>query len=98
MDIGRVQCDEHRVESETAHRLHQDGRIVMARQSHEPNAAFRPGPDECFEGSPFGKNAIQVLGGAEVMQLPEVEVIGSKPKEAIVEQPKGTITAAVVGL
>jgi hypothetical protein len=32
------------------------------------------------------------------MQLPEVEMIGPKPKEAIVEQPKGTITAAVVGL
>jgi len=83
MDIGRVQCDEHGVESETAHRLHQDGRIVMARQSHEPNAAFRPGPDECFEGSPFGKNAIQVRGSAEVMRLLEVEMTGAHSTEAI---------------
>src|SRR5579859_5566696 len=32
------------------------------------------------------------------MQLPEIEMIGPKPKEAIVEQPKRAVAAAVVGL
>ena len=70
MNIRRIESDQHRVEGKSPHRFHQDGRIVMAGESQKSDASFLPGPDEGFERSSFGKDAVQVIPGAEIMQLP----------------------------
>ena len=49
MDVGPVERHEHRVEVEPAHRIEQDGRVVVAGQAEEPHAPLVARLDQGLE-------------------------------------------------
>ena len=68
----------------------------MAGKTQEPNSPFFPSLDKGPESSIASEDLIQIRLGAEVMQLPEVEIIRSQPYKAVIEKPKGAVVAAVM--
>jgi len=51
----------------------------MAGKTQEPNSPFFPSLDKGPESSIASEDLIQIRLGAEVMQLPEVQIIRSQP-------------------
>ncbi len=75
MTVGRVQRHKDRVEGVLADRADQWGRIVMARDAQEAHATLRARLLERLDGAVFPEDAIQLVVGTHVMELPEVEAI-----------------------
>jgi hypothetical protein len=70
----------------------------MAGQPQMLDAAVGLRLQERLEGAPFAEDAVEVVEGAQIVQLPKVEVIGVQAAQRIVEQAQRTIAAALVRL
>src|SRR2546428_122277 len=69
---------------------------MMAGQAQEADTTLRAGLQECFESSALGEDPLEVVLGPQVVQLPEIEVIGPESAQAVVEQAQGTVAATLV--
>ena len=98
MDVGRIEGHQHGIEVEPAHRFEQDGRIVVAGQAQEPDAPLLAGLDEGLEGPAAAEDRAQVAGCAQVVELPEVQVVGVQPVQALLQQPERAVAGAIVRL
>ncbi len=98
MDIGRIECDEHGIEVEPAHGFEQDGRVVMPGQAEEPDASLGTRLDKRLECTATAEDHLEVARSSQIVQLPQVEVVGAQPLEAFIEKPERAIAGAVVGL
>ena len=81
MDISRVECHQDGVEIEPRHGFEQDSRVVMPGDPEKSDAALLA----CLDGAPSSsafatEDRLQIAGGAQVMELPEVEVIGARAR------------------
>src|SRR5258708_4708640 len=98
MHIGGIESDQNRVEAESAHAFEQNGRIVMTGQAQETHPALRAGLQERFEGASFGEDAVEVVLSPQIVQLPEIEMIGVQSAQAVVEKAQGAVPRTVVSL
>ena len=98
MHVGGVQGDEHGVEIEAAHRLEQDRGIVMPRDTQMLDATLSFRLHERLESAALAEDARQVVVRAQIVQLPQVEVIGASALQALFEQLERAVARAVVRL
>ena len=98
MDVGHIERDEHRIEVKPAHRFEKDGRVMVPGQAEKPDASLLARLDESLERAAAAEDQLQVVGGSQVVQLPKVEMVGTQPLEALVEQPERAVAGAVMGL
>ncbi len=96
--VGGIERHQHGVEGEAPHPVEQDRRIMVAGQPEVAHPAIGLGLGQRLDGAAFGDDAVEIGGGAQVVQLPQVEVIGAQPLEAVVEQAQRTVAAAIAGL
>ena len=78
MDVGHIERDQHGIEVEPAHGFEQDGRVVVPGQAEEPDAPFLTRLDERLERAAAAEDRLQVAGRAQVVELPEVQVVGAQ--------------------
>ena len=98
MGVGCIQGDQYGIEIEPAHGFEQDGRIVMPGKSQVFHAPLLACLDERFKRAAAAEDHLQVARGAQVVKLPQVEVIGARSLEALVEKPERSVAGAVMGL
>ena len=98
VDIGRIEGDQHGIEFEFLHRGQQNRGIVVAGNAQVTHAALGPGLQEGFHGPALAEDPGKIILAAKVVQLPEIQVIGVQPPQAVVEKPERPIVGAIVGL
>src|SRR5262249_45695199 len=96
--VGGVERDKNGVEREAAHCLEQDRRIMVSRQAEMFDASLGPGHDQRLERAAFAENHVEIVERAQVVELPEIEVIGAEAAQRVVEQAQRTIAGAIVRL
>jgi hypothetical protein len=86
VDIGGIQGYQHGIKGKPPHRFEENGRVVVAGKTKETHPAFLLCLQESLESATSAKDTIEIRRRAQIVQLPQVEVIRPQAPEAILQQ------------
>src|SRR5450759_698729 len=96
--VRGVHRQQHRVEGITANGLDQAIGTEMARDAQVLHESLFPGLDEGLHGAALGEDLIDVAHGAQVVELPAVQVIRVEQFQGLLQHAKGAVPGALLGL
>jgi len=96
--VGGVDGHEDGVEGEALDGFDEDVGLEMAGDTRKVAADCSRAFSRAFDGRRWGEDAVELVFGLEVVDLPEVEVIGAEVAQALLEEAHGAIVGAVGGL
>src|SRR3989442_12923932 len=71
---------------------------MMAREAHKAAFTSLLGRDESFDGSARREDLLNFVHGGNLVNLPEIDVIGLQGAQGLVEVRLGSLAAALRGL
>ncbi len=78
--------------------LEMDRRILVARESQEADFALFLGLQRIFDGTPLVEDPVGIVVVDDLMKLPEVEMIGTQPPQAVFQVLLGVLGGAAAAL
>src|SRR5215469_12051577 len=72
--------------------------LVVGGKTKEADDLLVLHPGEGFHGAAFGEDGVNLLGDANVVEQPKVEVVGLHELEGLFDIAEGVVAAALPGL
>ena len=98
MWVGRIESHQDGIEVETVQSLNQNGRIIVAGDTQEPDYFLIPGFLQGLDGTILTKDLVEIFLGSDIVKLPQVEVVGLERRQALFQELERTVSRAVTGL
>ena len=98
MFVRGIHRQQNAVEGKSVYPFNQAIRAVMAGQSKMANHFLFPRLDDRLHGAAFGEHFSDVTRRADVMQLPEIQMVGLEQLEGFFQHAERGIARALLGL
>jgi hypothetical protein len=84
--VGRVERHQDRVEVEATDPVGQHGRVGVTRDPEEADRPLLPGLEHRLDGAVLAEDRVQLVGSPDIVELPQVEVVGLERLQALLQQ------------
>jgi hypothetical protein len=71
---------------------------MMPRQTQESDASFIARLGKGLQCTTAAKDHLEVTGSSQIVQLPQIQMVGAQSLEAFIKQPERAIASAIMGL
>ena len=96
--VGGVHGHEDGVEVVAIDGVDEGFRAVVAGDAEVTDDLLVVHLDESFHGSALGEDRVDVFGQADVVELPEIDVVGVEELERLLDHAEGAVAGALLGL